>query len=788
MTASLLAVALAVQALGGERPTKESWTSISMEGAAIMGELMYQHRDLDGAKEKFRDSIGTSLKLNDPSSHWVALDLYRTAEIEAREGRFNDARRHLDILLNRYPDSEWARRARRLLDILGDPKREEEEEDDFIAPAPSADGPEEALGRLQAAYREDRIDYALREAHAFRYRFPASPAAAEVAVLEGSLWLKLGDPGHAADALSAALGASGETADKARYLLAGAQLALGDSRTVLETMPAVDPAKSPNKWLALGQVWRAAALARQGRAGQAAELYGKVARSSWRSPAVAQARAALAEGLAKSGKRTEALAELVAAGREAEKHGMRSLAGACRLNIAHFLYRDRRLQEAAAAYREFARAHPEDPERAEALYQRGLALRRSGKRGEALKTFEELVEAHSGSPASMQAHLQLGQLYTDFGRSEKAIEHYRALGQPGTASGSGDGSPESMLLEAQVHYNGGRYREAIPLYERFLRSTPEDQRAQEVQDLLLLAYWSGARDDPGMLKAVDLYPDRPLAAQIRFELGGRAYKAKDCEAAEEQFQRVASDFPNAAFVADALYYQGECRLRRQDFLGAADAFRRVAEEHPKSRLAAKARFRRAAAHFEAGDLEESARLYGSLSRDKGALAADSAFNRALALSKGERKDAALGAFEDLLERFPKHARASWAWLQAGRLRQELGRFAAAADAFAKVRGADRPQALLSAGRCRERLGQRTLALKAYEELRRARPADDPSRLHGMIRLGLLYELQSKLSQARPLYREVLRLSSNPSLNEVARQRLEGGEAVTRGIEADPALP
>lgn len=786
-----LAVTLA-SASGAEKlPAKENWKSLSMEGAALMGELMYQQNDVDGAKGKFRDSIGTSMELNDPASHWMALDLYRIAEIEAREGRFADARHHLGLLHYRYPDSEWSRRGKRLLDLMGRPRGDEEEEDEPVAAVPTVDGPEEPLRRLQRAYRDGRVEDALREAHAFRRRFPSHAYAAEVAVLEGALWLKIGDPGQAAGVLPAATSARDpDVAAQARYLLSGAYLALGDSKAALSWIPAVDPAKAPNKWVALGQVWRAAALARQGHGRQALALYRKVVASSWSSPVVAQAHAALGEHLAKSGRPAEAMAQLVAAGRMAERFGARSLAAACRLNIAHLLYKDRKLLAAAAAYREFAAKHPEDPEHAEALYQRGLALRRAGKRSAAVQTFEDLVSLHAGSPSALQGHLQLGQLYTDLGQSDKAIEHYREMGRSAGASarGASDGSPESILLEAQVHYNGGRFADAIPLYQTFLRSSPGDAKAHEVQDLLLLAYWNGARDDPGMLKSVDLYPDRPLAAQIRFELGGRAYKAKDCESAEEQFQRVVADFPKAAFVADALFYQAECRLRRDDHRGAADAFRRVAEEHPQSKLAAKAGFRRATALFEGGDYEESAELYASLGRDKrtGAVAADAAFNRALALAKLERKDATLGAYEDLLERFPRYPRASWAWLQVGQLRQSMGRLGPAADAFDRVKGPDRAKALLNAGRCREQLGQRPLALKAYESLRRLRPADEPSRLHGILRLGLLLEIQSKPAEARPLYREVLRLSSNPSLTRIAQQRLDGAAASV--AEAEPALP
>ncbi|MBI4424967.1 MAG: tetratricopeptide repeat protein [Elusimicrobia bacterium] len=759
-------------------PVKESWNSIKMEGAALMGEIMYQQRDLEGAQGKFRDSLSTSLQLGDPHSQWMALDLFRTAEIEAREGRFADARHHLEILLNRYPDSEWSRRGRRLLDMIPERKRDDEEEG-FVAPAPLASSPEHFLRRIQGAHMAERFDEAARQALAFRERFPGHPAHAEVTLLEGALRLRLGEPAAAAQALEALLhNGDSELASKARYLLAGAYLQLGEVEQLEALVPAVAPAKARDRWTALAQVWRAAALARRGRWKEALSAYRQLAALPWRSPALAQARAMLAVALDRAGQTRPALEAMRRAAQDAERHKLESLAASCRLNVAHLLYKDRRLPEAAAAYRDFARRYPDHEGRAQAFYQQGLALRRAGKRKAAVDAFEELLAFHPDTEFGPRGHLQLGQLYSDLGRAEKAVDHYRAMGQP--RAGSGGGDAESILLEAQVHYNSRRFADAIPLYWRFLEAAPRDARAAGVQDLLLLAYWNGARTDPELLRAVDLFPDRPLVAQIRWDLGGRAYKAKDCERAEEQFQRIASDFPKAPFVPDALYFQGECRMQREDFRGAADAYRRVAQRHPASRYAAQARFRIATALFNDGDFDGSARAYAALSRDTsaGKLAADAAFNRALSLAKTGGSEATLAAYEDVATRFPKYARRSYVWLQIGLLRQTLGRHGPAADAFVRVKGADRALALLNAGRCRERLRQRQLAQAAYEELRRLRPANEPSRVHGLLRLGLLYELQAKASLARPLYHEVLRLSDNPAISDVARQRLGAGGEVS----------
>src|SRR5262249_13695708 len=95
------------------------------------------------------------------------------------------------------------------------------------------------------------------------------------------------------------------------------------------------------------------------------------------------------------------------------------------------------------------------------------------------------------------------------------------------------------------------------------------------------------------------------------------------------------------------------------------------------------------------------------------------------------------------------------------------------------------KALYALGRCRERLGQKAAAAAAYESLRAARPASDALRLRGLLRLGLLRELEGKGSKAPPLYGEVLRLAARGSPDfEAARKRLEA----LRGRSPQPAPP
>jgi tetratricopeptide (TPR) repeat protein len=124
-----------------------------------------------------------------------------------------------------------------------------------------------------------------------------------------------------------------------------------------------------------------------------------------------------------------------------------------------------------------------------------------------------------------------------------------------------------------------------------------------------------------------------------------------------------------------------------------------------------------------------------------------------------------------MARESRHPQASWAWFQVGSLREEAGQVKPAIEAFGKVTGDDKAQAYFRAGRLWEGLKNRAQARTVYEKLIPLRPANDASRLHGLLRLGLLYELDSKAKKAMPLYKEVARLGTG-TIAQTASNRLK----------------
>ena len=702
----------------------------------------------------------------------AALRLYRDAELSLRTGEYGASRRQLELLISRYSGTDWAERGRRLLDAIpgGDPAAGGVTPDAPFVPDLPSTTPEEALARLRAAASAGADDQALGEAYDFLRRYPNSPLRSEIELAAGALPLRRGEPQTALKFLAPLARAQGDRLrTRAIHLLGGALFALGRETDVLKAVPAADPSGAADRWLALAQVWRAAALDRTGRKEDAAELYRAVAASGQESPVRAYALAAIAGDWDRQGKPDRARDALARAGAEASRWKLDGLRDSLALAGANALSRAHRLEDAARAYLDFTRRYPNSPLIAQAFYERGLALKRLGEKEEAIKSFEDLLERAPDSAYAADAHLQLGQLDTELGRTGEALSHYRKMGRTSEAK---DADREALLLMAQVHYNAKRWSDAIPLYRRWLDGAPaQDPKTKDVQGLLLVSLWESDKDNPDLVELAAKIPDHPLVAHIRWLLATAAYKRGDWVSAEDLFKRQIEADGASPHTPQARFYRAEALRQSGKTADAADAYRRYLAAHPKDTHVKEATMRLGALLYEAGDAAGAAAVYGRVTGDD-ADAADAAYNRALALAKSGKNPAA--GWEQFGSRFPKHARASWAWWTAARMREEHGDNAQASKDYARAAGPEeRTKALYALGRLEERLKRAAAAKAAYQKLADTSPKDDPPRLAGLLRLALMLELEDKPRSAAPLYADLMKHSRRgTSTFEAARKRLE----------------
>jgi len=296
-----------------------------------------------------------------------------------------------------------------------------------------------------------------------------------------------------------------------------------------------------------------------------------------------------------------------------------------------------------------------------------------------------------------------------------------------------------------------------------------EQGLEGGRGLLLVCLWESDRDDPQIPELAAALPQHPLVAQIRWDLAAKAYKRGDWSSAESLFRREIEAEPRGPKTADARFYRAEAlrQLGQSDM--AVDAYRTFLKDEPRDPRAS-------AANMQLGLLLDAtgrhAAAADAFAKVSGADAADAAYDRAAALAKAGR-DPAPG-WEAFAARYPRHEKASWAWLASAKLREERGDDDAAIADYEKVSDpAERAKCLYTEGRIHEKHKKRAAAKEAYARLRDARPASDPARLAGLLRLALILELEDKAQQAFPLYSDIV-ANADPSSKPyaTARKRLD----------------
>jgi len=763
-------------------PKKESapmWHEYSMEAFSRMGESLYREKNYNQAHRFFQNSLQTSVKIIDPTSSWMGVDLYRMAQIDAQNGRLPEAQKNLEILIHRYPESLWRAPAEELLELV---LKNMGQEGDKKVPAQDLPLENESFLLLQNLWTEateGRPKNAVQIANQFLKRYPRHPAAGEVRFLQALLFWKMGAVQPAQTVLKELFDAVGEGTfkSKVRYFLSAIYAAAGDYASIEFTVPSLEPGQDGSqmdRWMLLAQFWKALALLNSGDMEQAKRHVQMALRAGPESPIQAYAWEMSAVLSDQEGNVLQALNQMRRAYEMSKQWNLQDLESSTLLSMGHIYYKQSQWASAKKAYEKFLSDRPNPSRIPAVLYHLGLVQKKMQETEGAIRDFAELAHSYPQNELAPHAYLQLGQIHWNKGQVDEAIRSYQAMRQ--AAPSDPEWERESILLTAQCYYNTKQFGQAVPLYKEFLEKASNDERAPQVQALLLTCYFLWKPQDAELESLLAAYPALPITAYIRWELGVAAYKKKDYASAKQNFERVWIDFPKTSYAPGALYYFGECLIQEKDYASAIAGHRLMLERYPKHALAKQSLFKLAAALYETKQYEESAERFGEyLSKNSkdSTLAADALFNQSLAWSQSKNTPLALKSYEELMERYPRYPQYSWIWLQIGSLSEELGRWNRAIEAYSHIplQKPERLQAQWAIGRCYERLKNIPLAQKTYEGLTELDPKDSYYRLSSMARLALLYELQNKQRKASRLYKEVVRYPLEPALAQMVQERM-----------------
>jgi TolA-binding protein len=606
------------------------------------------------------------------------------------------------------------------------------------------------LGKKDEAAREYA---ALERARNFEF-------APEVAFRLGQIALEAGDAAKAADAFERALAGNRDYLVRPATFLLGEALfraeRFADAEQRYTALVAQDPKAEHSRAAECALVWCAF---RQGHHEQAVERALAFERSRQREEGAGELISEVAflrgESLLALGRADEAAEAYRAAisGPQADS-AQRGLgfalsaagdhAGAARAfrELCERFPESRHAQEGAlhagiellrSGDAERARAALEDPRieaTPEALYWLAQAQRQSGEAQASIATLDRALRGKPERELAGRLQAARGDALSDLGRSDEALESYRASG--------GD---YGLYAAAVAALNSGRSEEAVQLAKQIL-STRQDSAYRTDAMLVagegLLALGRHAEAERAFQQIVAVDPQSEQASRAALRAAWCRYLAGDFGPAAEAFEAVLQRYADRPQAEEALYMAGLAREAAGEAPAAVQHWSRWIDRYPNGEKRAEVLL--GLARLEPGE-QGAQRLSQALAASpEGAAAEEALFRLGDALAaKGDSKGAAQ-AYERLLTQNPESTYAPGASYALAWLRYEAGDVPGAESALRPVlANAQAPEDLRLAARelavwCKSKQSDAPGAAQAWQEL--ARECRDDQRVLAALKGAL----------------------------------------------------
>ena len=294
----------------------------------------------------------------------------------------------------------------------------------------------------------------------------------------------------------------------------------------------------------------------------------------------------------------------------------------------------------------FLTRFPSSTLKAEARLVSARAALKQDKPKDAITILKASLAEDKPSPATAQAlTYYLGLAYGNDNQSEKLIEVLDAQARTSAAPAAAD----AQFLIGRAQMEGGRYAEAVPPLEAYLKTKPDGDVADTAYAHLIHA---------------------------KVELG-------ELDAAVETLGRLTERFPKSKSVGAGRVRVAEAALAAKQFDRAAEQFR-LAIDAPEPLVAARARMGLGYTSLESGKPEEAAAAFGAYLASAAKvdpLAPEANLAQARALEAARKTDEALEAYGLTARNYPKTEEGEQTAIARARLLAELKRPLEAASAY-----------------------------------------------------------------------------------------------------------
>jgi TolA-binding protein len=427
---------------------------------------------------------------------------------------------------------------------------------------------------------------------------------------------------------------------------------------------------------------------------------------------------------------------------------------------------------------------------------------------EAEKAFAALLDSAAGTPTGgipkddaklARFKLRIGQCEYFTGNYAKAATLLRPVAEGANPKTSDESLQAQFLLGDALLQQGGQEPAAADMLKKYLAAAKGDQR--EARYKLALAQ-AKTQDEPGALQTLapltQAPVDDPWVQRGLLEAGQLDYNAKKLDPAATALHKLLGGAPLPELVASATYLLGWIDFDSKRYTDAADKWKAVADNKTANpKLAADAAFQQAVALKEAGKTDEAVAAAYAFSAGHpekpdtqrgNQLAASALYDLAWA-QRGKKDDAAAEeTYRKLLRLPPEIKLAPAARTELAELLYNDKKFAEAAELLEAVlsdKSADPKIASIATyklGWCYEKLGKSDRAAALFGSFAATNGNDPELTPSALLEAGAASGEQGKFDQAEKSLAALL--SKFPDYKQAPVALLKLGEAQAEQLEFD----
>jgi len=247
-----------------------------------------------------------------------------------------------------------------------------------------------------------------------------------------------------------------------------------------------------------------------------------------------------------------------------------------------------------------------------ACFQKGFTYGLVDRQDRKIETLTELLQSYPKSSYMEDALFEIGKAYQSLRRNDQAISSFRKL----IADYPNSGYVSKALLQlGLLYYNMDRGKEALEYYKKVVSDFPSSPDARNALTGIKNVYVDMNDADGYFTYAGSLGSmgnmSRSEQDSLTYKVAENTYMSGNCERAVASLNSYLERFPQGNFKINATFYLADCHLRNGNQEEAMKGFEYVIAQ-PRNMFSEQALMPASAIYFNQGKFEESLVSYQRL--------------------------------------------------------------------------------------------------------------------------------------------------------------------------------